>query len=61
MFTLYNVRYCFSHINESNCKLMSPEHYFFMTILQFHCITGLAAALEHCRYKFALFLSICIL
>ena len=31
-----------SYINESNCKLMSPEHYFLMTSLQYYCILGLA-------------------
>ena len=31
-----------SHINESNCKLMSPEHSFFMPSLQYYCILGLA-------------------
>ena len=29
-----------THINESNSKLMSPEH-FFMVSLQYHCILGL--------------------
>ena len=30
-----------SHIKESNCKIMSPEHYL-MTSLQYYCILGLA-------------------
>ena len=32
----------FSHINESNCNFMSPEHHIFTTSLQYHCILGLA-------------------
>ena len=29
-----------SHINGSNCKLMSPEHYFFMSAIPLHPRTG---------------------
>ena len=31
-----------SHINESNCKLITSKILFFMTSLQYHCILGLS-------------------
>ena len=43
-FTILGVwvlRLAVTHINESNCKLMSPEHYF-NDKPQYYCILGLA-------------------
>ena len=42
---------CFQ-INESNCKLISPEH-FLMISLQYYCILGLAENFASQRQNYA--------